>query len=88
MKLKGVIEDIKKEKNFLKIFLGISLELLRAVWGQFGVSSVSDSSLFQLILLKTYRPLPMYPVLTTGILICCTCHFQIGSLSLFGFFCL
>ena len=28
------------------------------------------------------------PVLTTGILICCTCHFQSGSLCLFGFFCL
>ena len=40
----------------VKICLGISLELLSAV----GVSSVSDSSLFQLIrLLKFYRPLPM-----------------------------
>ena len=27
-------------------------------------------------------------MLTTGILICCTCHFQSGSLYLFGFFCL
>ena len=34
----------------------LSMELLRAVWGQFS----SDSSLFQLILLlKVYRPLPM-----------------------------
>ena len=27
-------------------------------------------------------------MLTTGILICCTCYFQSGSLCLFGFFCL
>ena len=27
-------------------------------------------------------------MLTTGILICCTCHFQSGSLCLFGFLCL
>ena len=27
-------------------------------------------------------------MLTTGILICCTCHFQRGSLCVFGFFCL
>ena len=39
----------------VKIYLGISLELLRAVW----VSSVSDSLMFQLIILKVYRPLPM-----------------------------
>ena len=40
MKIKGVIEDLKKKKkNFKndnsKIYLGISLELLKAVWGQF-----------------------------------------------------
>ena len=47
-----------------KIYLGLSLELLRTVW----VSSVSDSSLFQLILLlKVYRPLPVLSqVLTPG----------------------
>ena len=40
MKIKGVIEDLKKRKKILikkmvtvKIYLGISLELLRAVWG-------------------------------------------------------
>ena len=40
MKIKGVIEDlkIKKIKRFkkliiVKIYLGISLELLRIVWG-------------------------------------------------------
>ena len=41
MKIKGIIEDlkIKFKKIFLriiiKIYLGISLALLRAVWGQF-----------------------------------------------------
>ena len=38
MKLKGVIEDLKIKKNFLmivKIYLGLSLVLLWAVWGQF-----------------------------------------------------
>ena len=41
MKIKGVIKDLKikifkKLKNDnSKIYLGISLELLRAVWGQF-----------------------------------------------------
>ena len=36
------------------------------------VGSVSDSSLFQLTLLDIYGPLPVWSVLTTGILICCT----------------
>ena len=41
MKIKGVIEDLKIKKDFflkrmiVKIYLGISLDLLRAVWGQF-----------------------------------------------------
>ena len=39
MKIKGVIKNLKKLKEFKndnsKIYLGISLELLRAVWGQF-----------------------------------------------------
>ena len=38
MKIKGVLKDlkIKQFKNYIsKIYLGISLELLRAVWGQF-----------------------------------------------------
>ena len=41
MKIKGVIEDLKL-KNFLikkmivvKIYIGISLELLWTLWGQF-----------------------------------------------------
>jgi len=57
MKIKGVIKNLKIFLNDnSKIYLGISLELLRAVWGQFS----SDSSLFQLILLlKVYRPHPV-----------------------------
>ena len=36
MKIKGVIKNFKKLKNDnSKIYLGISLELLRAVWSQF-----------------------------------------------------
>ena len=39
MKIKGVIKDliflIKKKVIIVKIYLGISLELLWAVWGQF-----------------------------------------------------
>ena len=36
MKFKGVIKNLRKIKNDnSKIYLGISLELLRIVWGQF-----------------------------------------------------
>ena len=36
MKIKRVIKYLKKKKNEnSKIYLGISLELLRAVWDQF-----------------------------------------------------
>ena len=39
MKIKGVIKNLKIKKVFKnansKIYLKISLELLRAVWGQF-----------------------------------------------------
>ena len=61
MKIKGVIKELKFKnlKNLKsdnsKIYLGISLELLWAVWGQFSFRSF----LVQLILLKVYRPLPM-----------------------------
>ena len=63
MKIKGVIKNlkIKKIKKFKndnsKIYLGISLDLLRAVWGQlFQIVFF----LFQLILLlKVFRCLPM-----------------------------
>ena len=60
MKNKRVIEEFKFKKNkikmwIVKIYLGISLELLQTVW----VSSVSVNSLVHLLLLKIYRPLPM-----------------------------
>ena len=32
MKIKGVLEDLK---IIVKIYLGLSLELLQTVWGQF-----------------------------------------------------
>ena len=38
MKIKGVIKNLKIKKikkDNSKIYLGISLELLKAVWGQF-----------------------------------------------------
>ena len=34
MKIKGVIKILKIKKIIVKLYLGISLELLRAVWGQ------------------------------------------------------
>ena len=43
MKIKGVIKKLKIKKlkelknDNSKIYLGISLELLRAVWGQFSL---------------------------------------------------
>ena len=41
MKIKGVIKNLKLKKRFkviiVKIYLGISLELLWAVWDQFSV---------------------------------------------------
>ena len=61
MKIKGVIDDLKikklkiKKMIIVKIYLGLSLELLWIVW----VSSFSDNSLIRLILLKIYRLLPM-----------------------------
>ena len=61
MKINGVIKNLKiflKFKNDSS--KNISRDFSRAVGGQCGVSSVSDSSLFQLIFfLKVYRPLPM-----------------------------
>ena len=61
----------------VKIYLRISLELL---W-ECGVSSVSDSFLFQvLLLLKFYELLPILVNVNYRILIYCICHFQKGSL--------
>ena len=41
--------------KIVKIYIGLSLILLWVLW----VSSFSASSLFWLIFLKIYRPLPM-----------------------------
>ena len=61
MKIKGVIEDlkIKKIKKILKNdnIKNIFWDFLWCCCRQCGVSSFSDSSLIQLILLKIYRPL-------------------------------
>ena len=59
----------------VKIYLGISLELFRAVWGQFS---------FRQFLVPAYTssqgPLPMLSHANYRVLICCTCHFQSCSL--------
>ena len=63
----------------LKIYLGIYLELLQAVWGQFS---------FRQFLVPAYTSQDLQaPSNVVGanyrVLICCTCHFQSGSLCLF-----
>ena len=64
--------------KIVKIYLGLSLVVLWAVWGLLSF----DSSLVRLIFLKIYRP-PSYVVSTNyRVLIYCTCHFQGGSLVL------
>ena len=89
MKIKGVIEDLKlkkKRKNDCKnskIYLGVSLVVLWAVWSQF---------IFGQFLGLAYSSqdlqVPSYAVGTNyRVLIYCTCHFQGGSLC-FSFFCL
>ena len=61
-----ILKNVKKKEEktinkkrmlikIVKIYLGLSLVLLWAVWGQF----ISHSSLVRLIFLKIYRPLPM-----------------------------
>ena len=91
MKIKGVIEDLKfflilKKRmivKIVKIYLGLSMVLLWAVWGQFifqqflGPGNISED-----------LQAPFYVVSTNyRVLICCTCHFQGGSLC-FSSFCL
>ena len=58
MKFKGVVEDLKinkknlrneNSKNILRTFSGVVVDSV-------GVSSLSDISFIQLILLKIYRP--------------------------------
>ena len=79
------LKNFKNEKMIIiKIYLG--LELLRAVWGQFSfrqflVPAQNSSQGLQVpsnVANASYR-----------VLICCTCHFQSGSLFFvyFGFLC-
>ena len=63
----------------VKIYLRLSLDLLQTVWGQFifrwflGPACTSQD-----------LQVPFYVVgANYGVLIYCTCHFQIGSLCLF-----
>ena len=60
------------------MLLGISL----GCCGQCGVSSVSDSSLFHLVLLLKVciGPFQCFVNVNYRVLICCTCHFQSSSL--------
>ena len=91
MKIKGVIEGLQILKNLkkrmivkiVKIYLGISLVLLWAVWGQFffgqflGLAYISqDLQAPSHVVSTNYR-----------VLIYCICHFQGGSLC-YSFFCL
>ena len=87
MKIKGLIKNIKIKNYNCKIYLGISLELLRTVCGQlsfrqFLVPPFTSSQGLQIpsnVVSVNYR-----------VLICCTCHFQSCSLFFvyFGFLCL
>ena len=95
MKIKGVIEDFKILKSLkkrmiikiVKIYLGVSLVLLWAVWGQFicgqflGPAYISQDLQAPSYVVGTNR------VSNNRVLIYCTCHLQGGSLC-FSFFCL
>ena len=72
------LKNLKNDNS--KIYLGISLELLQAVWGQFSfrqfvVPAYTSSGGLQApsnVVSANYR-----------VLICCTCHFQSSSLQIF-----
>ena len=88
MKIKGVLKIFKIKNNLkmiiVKIYLGISLDLLQTVWGQFSfrqflVPAYTSSQGLQApsnVVSANYR-----------VLICCTCDFQSGTLFFvyFGF---
>ena len=65
MKIERVRKDLKIKKKM--IIVKYIQEFLWSCCRQCGVSSVADSSLFQPILLKVYRRLPVWSVLTTGV---------------------
>ena len=90
MKIKVVIKNFKKLKTIKnynsKIYLGISLGLLRAVCDQFSFRQF-------LVLSYTSQGLQVPSNVASAnyrVLICCTCHFQSCSLVFvyFGFLCL
>ena len=69
------------------MYLGISLEVLWAVWGQlFQIVPCSSLYLFS----RSIGPLQRLINVNYRVLICCTCHFQSSSLFFvyFGFLCL
>ena len=63
-------------------------DFLWSCCGQCGISSVSDSSLIQLILLKVYMSLPMQMVLTTGFQSIVPVTSKVVSSVYFSLFCL
>ena len=79
MKMKGITKNlkIKKLKNDnSKIYLGFSLELLRAMWGQFSFRQF-------LVLVYPSQGLQAPSNVVSAnyrVLICCICHFQSSSL--------
>ena len=81
MKIKGVIEDLKLKKKMItvKISLGLSLELLWTVWGQFSFREFLDPAY------TSQNPQAPSHVVSANyrVLIWCTCHFQSSSLCLF-----
>ena len=83
MKIKGVIKNLlikkKTKSDNSKIYLGISLELLRAVWSQ-------SSSRQVLVPAYPFSQGLLVPSSVVGanywVLVCCTHHFPGGSLCL------
>ena len=63
----------------VKIYLGISLELLWTVWGQFSFRQFLDPAYAS----QDLQAPSNVASANDRVLICCTCHFQSGSLCLF-----
>ena len=83
MKIKGIIKNLKiKNKNDnSKNISRNSLQLLWAVWGQIAPCS-------SLYFSRSLGPIQCLVNINYRVLICCTCHFQSGSLFIyFGFLC-
>ena len=69
--------------KIVKIYLGLSLVLLQAVWGQFIFGQFLDLAYIS----QDLQALSYVVGTNYRVLIYCTCHFQRGSLC-FSFFCL